>query len=112
MIVRMAKERSPQEPGVATRTRTHAKVERPRLFKVLLHNDDYTTMEFVVWVLETVFHHDETTAARIMLHVHKTGIGVAGIYAREIAETRAAKVEELARAHEFPLRCSIEEEEG
>lgn len=86
------------------------KTKKPQLYNVLLHNDDYTTMEFVVWVLQTVFHHDETTAARIMLHVHKNGLGVAGIYSHEIAETRAAKVEALARAHEFPLRCSVEEE--
>jgi ATP-dependent Clp protease adaptor protein ClpS len=97
------------EPGVATRTRPKARLKRPALYKVLLHNDDYTTMEFVVWVLQTVFHHDETTATRIMLHVHRNGIGVAGVYAYEVAEVRAAKVETLARAHEYPLRCSLEE---
>jgi ATP-dependent Clp protease adaptor protein ClpS len=76
---------------------------------VLLHNDDYTTMEFVVWVLQCVFHHDETTATQIMLHVHRTGIGVAGVYTREVAETRVAQVDTLAREHEFPLRSSMEE---
>ena len=108
----MATEGTQRESGVATKTRPVERLKKPLLYKVLLHNDDYTTMEFVVWVLETIFHHDETTAARIMLHVHKNGAGVAGVYAREIAETRAARVEELARAHEFPLRCSLEEEDG
>ena len=108
----MATEGTEREPGVATKTRPVERLKKPLLYKVLLHNDDYTTMEFVVWVLEAVFHHDETTAARIMLHVHKNGVGVAGVYAREIAETRAVRVEELARTHEFPLRCSLEEEDG
>jgi ATP-dependent Clp protease adaptor protein ClpS len=86
------------------------KVEEPPLFKVLLHNDDYTTMEFVVWVLQTVFHHDEPTAMQIMLHVHKNGIGVAGVYPREVAEARVAKVDALARDHEYPLKTSMEED--
>lgn len=86
------------------------KTRKPRLFHAVLHNDDYTTMEFVVWVLETIFHHDETTATRIMLHVHKNGVGVAGVYPYEIAETRAARVEALARTHEYPLRCSVEQD--
>jgi ATP-dependent Clp protease adaptor protein ClpS len=79
------------------------------MYKVLLHNDDYTTMEFVVYVLQGVFHHPEAEAMQIMLHVHKHGIGVAGVYPREVAETRVAQVEALARRHEFPLRCSVEE---
>jgi ATP-dependent Clp protease adaptor protein ClpS len=94
---------------VVTRTKPVERLEQPRRFKVLLHNDDYTTMEFVVWVLETVFHHDETTATEIMLHVHRNGMGVAGVYSYEIAETRVKKVQALARDHEFPLRCSMEE---
>lgn len=93
-----------------TETISREQVQEPPMYRVLLHNDDYTTMEFVVWILQNVFHHDETAATRIMLHVHKNGIGVAGIYTHEIAETRAARVEALARAHEFPLRCSLEEE--
>ena len=94
---------------VVTRTKPVEAVKRPRRFRVLLHNDDYTTMEFVVWVLITVFHHDESRATEIMLHVHENGTGVAGVYPREIAEARVARVAELARSHEFPLRCSVEE---
>ena len=75
----MPKGQTEGQSGVATKTRPVERLKRPVLYKVLLHNDDYTTMEFVVWVLQTVFHHDETTAARIMLHVHKNGIGVAGV---------------------------------
>jgi len=92
-----------------TRTRTERKLKKPQMFKVLLHNDDYTTMEFVVYILRHVFNRSEADAVRIMLHVHRNGIGVAGVYAREFAETRVAQTEALARQHEFPLRCTIEE---
>ncbi|GIW41326.1 MAG: ATP-dependent Clp protease adapter protein ClpS [Candidatus Binatia bacterium] len=91
------------------KTATERRLKRPRMYKVLLHNDDYTTMEFVVWILKTVFHHREEDAVRIMLHVHHHGVGVAGTYTYEIAETRVAQVHALARQHEFPLRCSMEE---
>jgi ATP-dependent Clp protease adaptor protein ClpS len=104
----MPKRATEEAPGVATQTRPKEEVKPPPLYKVLLHNDDYTTMEFVVWVLQTVFHHDESTATSIMLHIHRTGIGIAGIYAHEIAETRAARVEALAREQEYPLRCTVE----
>jgi ATP-dependent Clp protease adaptor protein ClpS len=105
----MAERREQGDVKVIERTQTQEKLVRPRRWKVLLHNDDYTTMEFVVWVLQAVFHHDETTATQIMLHVHRTGIGVAGVYSRDVAETRVAQVDALAREHEFPLRCSMEE---
>ena len=91
-------------PEVVTRTRTERKLQKPKMYKVLLHNDDYTTMEFVVFILQSVFHRSETDAVQIMLHVHKNGIGVAGVYAYDVAETRIAQVEALARQHEFPLR--------
>jgi ATP-dependent Clp protease adaptor protein ClpS len=100
-----------REGGVATVTKTDKKLKRPTLYKVLFHNDDYTTREFVVFVLQSVFHHDESSATRIMWHVHTTGIGVAGVYTFEIAETKARKVEELARENEFPLKVSVEPEE-
>jgi ATP-dependent Clp protease adaptor protein ClpS len=105
----MAERREQGDVKVVERTQTQEKLARPRRYKVLLHNDDYTTMEFVVWVLQAVFNHDETTATQIMLHVHRTGIGVAGVYPRDVAETRVAQVDTLAKDHEFPLRCSMEE---
>jgi len=98
-----------ESPGVITRTRTEKKLKPPPLYKVLLHNDDYTTMEFVVEVLQSVFDHPEAEATQIMLHVHRKGIGVAGVYPHEIAETKIEQVHSLAKAHEYPLRCSLEE---
>ena len=89
---------------------TEKKLKRPSLFKVLLHNDDYTTKEFVVHILESVFNKDSTEAVQIMLHVHRNGVGVAGVYTYEVAETKVKTVESLARQYEYPLKCSIEEE--
>jgi ATP-dependent Clp protease adaptor protein ClpS len=92
------------------KTRQEKKTRRPPLFKVLLHNDDFTTQEFVDWVLVTVFKHDAESAHRIMLHVHMHGVGVAGIYPYEIAETKAEKTMALAREAEFPLLATLEPE--
>jgi ATP-dependent Clp protease adaptor protein ClpS len=83
------------------------KVERPSLYEVLLHNDDYTTQEFVVYVLMKFFQHEAETAHKIMLHVHTKGIGVAGIYPYDVAETKASQVTRFSREHEMPLQCSI-----
>jgi ATP-dependent Clp protease adaptor protein ClpS len=84
------------------------KVKEPPLFKVLLHNDDYTSMEFVVLLLEKVFNKTTPEATRIMLNVHQQGIGVAGVYHKDIAETKVAIVHDLAQKNEYPLRCSME----
>lgn len=100
-----------EETGVVTRTRATEKLQKPPMFKVLLHNDDYTTREFVVDILMGVFHHTESEAVRIMLHVHNEGVGVAGIFTYEVAETKIRTVEQLAQEHEFPLRMTIEPEE-
>src|SRR2546423_12403209 len=86
------------------------KTEEPPLFKVLLHNDDYTTMEFVVWVLQSIFNMPEDLAFQVMLNVHVKGIGVAGVYTYEIAEMKVAKTTALAREHEFPLLVTMEKE--
>jgi ATP-dependent Clp protease adaptor protein ClpS len=83
------------------------KVERPPLYEVLLHNDDYTTQEFVVYVLMKYFKHDASAARQIMLHVHTRGVGVAGVYPFDIAETKAHQVVQLAREHEMPLQTSV-----
>ena len=86
------------------------KTEKPPLFKVVLHNDNYTTMEFVVRILEGIFGRSPAEAYRVMMHVHTQGAGVAGVYAYEIAETKVALVHEEARAAGFPLRASVEKE--
>jgi len=83
-------------------------IKEPRLYKVLLHNDDYTSMEFVISILETVFHRSTPDATKIMLNVHKEGKGIAGVYTREISETKISIVNQLAKKNEFPLRCSME----
>ncbi len=95
------------EDGVATKDRMQ--VKRPPMFKVLLHNDDYTTMEFVILVLETVFNKTTEVASQIMMNVHQDGIGVAGVYTRDVAETKVALVHDLARTNEHPLKCSMEQ---
>src|SRR5688572_18755677 len=84
------------------------KVEEPPLFRVLLHNDDFTTMEFVVWVLQSVFNMPEQQAIQVMLNVHVKGIGVAGVYTYEIAEMKVARTTELAQEQEYPLLCTME----
>ena len=99
-----------EEGGVATAEKTKKKLEKPKLYKVLLHNDDYTTMEFVVAILREVFHHNEVDATRIMLHVHNHGHGVAGVFTFEIAESKCQKVAALAREAQFPLMCTMEPE--
>ncbi len=98
------------ERDEAVITERREKVKKPPLYKVLLHNDDYTTMDFVVYVLRTVFHHSESDAVRIMLQVHTQGIGVAGVYTYEVAEAKVAKVMKLAQEQEFPLLCTMQEE--
>lgn len=85
------------------------KLEKPKLFKVMLHNDDFTTMEFVVDVLRDVFRRNEIEAFAIMMKVHQEGIGVAGIYTFEIAQTKAEKAMNLARTENFPFLCTVEE---
>src|SRR5688500_18671554 len=103
----------PREEGdqdVLTRTQSEKKTKRPPLYKVLLHNDDYTTQEFVVWVMMEVFLRTEVDATRIMLAVHQSGIGGAGIYPHDVAETKVGKVAELATANGMPLLCTMEPE--
>jgi len=98
------------DADTVTRTRSDPKTRPPPMYKVLLHNDDYTTMEFVVHVLENVFSHPSPVAMKIMLSIHHRGVGVAGVFPYEIAETKATKVMELAREAEYPLLCTVEPE--
>ncbi len=81
----------------------------PRPYDVVMHNDHYTTMEFVILVLVTIFHHPKSVANRLMRHIHEKGKAVAGTYTKEIAETKASEAMSLARREGFPLRCSVEE---
>lgn len=91
-------------------TESETKLEKPKLFKVLLHNDDFTTMEFVVFVLKHVFMRSDMESVVIMLKVHNEGIGVAGTYPYEVAQMKAEKAMNLARSREYPLLCTVEEE--
>ncbi len=93
---------------VVTETRTETK--KPSLYKVLLLNDDYTPMEFVVYVLERIFRKGRDEATQIMLHVHQKGIGVCGVYPFEIAETKVSQVEDVARRNQHPLQCTMEKD--
>lgn len=92
----------------APKAADRGETRQPPLYQVLMHNDDYTTMEFVVEVLEAVFHLPPTEANRIMLHIHFKGIGRCGVFPFEIAETKLARVHSLARSQGFPLRCTLD----
>ena len=91
-------------------TESETKLEKPKMYKVVLHNDDFTTMEFVVFILSHVFMRSDAEAVVIMLKVHNEGIGIAGVYPYEVATMKAEKAMNLARAHEYPLLCTVEEE--
>ncbi|MEJ2169272.1 MAG: ATP-dependent Clp protease adaptor ClpS [Desulfobacterales bacterium] len=107
--VRLMSGEIPDQQG-ETITEIEEEVTEPPLYKVLLHNDDYTTKIFVVEILMTVFNKSQDDATRLMWHVHKNGVGVCGIYPREVAETKILQVTELARENGFPLKLSLEEE--
>lgn len=96
--------------GVGTATKARPKTRRPSLYKVLLLNDDYTPMEFVVYVLERFFNMDHARAVEIMLTVHNRGVAVVGIYPFEVAETKVTQVMDSARANQHPLQCTMEKE--
>ena len=84
------------------------RVEHPRLWKVLLHNDDFTTQEFVVWILEMIFHKDRGEAFDIMMSVHRSGMGIAGVYTYDVADTKVRTTRQMAEEHEFPLLVTME----
>lgn len=108
--------RRPDSPGngggpqVGLTTRTRPKTKKPDMYKVLLLNDDYTPMEFVVQLIQDIFHRDRETASRIMLHVHQKGVGMCGVYTYEVAETKVAQVVDAARQNQHPLQCTMEKE--
>lgn len=97
-------------PGVGLATRTRAKTQKPSLYKVLLLNDDYTPMEFVVHVLKAFFQMDTDQATRVMLHVHQKGVGVCGVFTYEVAETKVTQVMDFAQKNQHPLQCTLEKD--
>jgi ATP-dependent Clp protease adaptor protein ClpS len=97
--------------GFDLATETRVRTKKPSLYRVLLLNDDYTPMEFVVFILERFFNRSREQATRIMLHVHQKGVGLCGVYTYEVAETKVAQVLDLARRHEHPLQCVMEKDD-
>jgi ATP-dependent Clp protease adaptor protein ClpS len=97
-------------PKIEEEIETSLELEEPRMFKVLLHNDDYTSMDFVVDVLMSIFHKNAMEAEKIMIEIHEKGIGVCGVYSFEIAQTKAEQVRQKAKQNEFPLLATIEED--
>src|SRR5690348_5455594 len=97
-------------PNTGVVVRARPKTRKPTMYKVLLLNDDYTPMEFVVHVLERFFAKTREEATRIMLHVHRRGVGVSGVYTFEVAETKVTQVIDFARRHEHPLQCTLEKD--
>ena len=93
-----------------TESRSEQKLQRPRLWRVLLHNDDYTTQDFVVWLLETVFQKPRGEAFAIMMTVHRSGVGVAGVFTHDVAATKVTAAQKLAEEHECPLLVTMEPE--
>lgn len=98
------------DSGTGIVTKTRPKTKKPSLYKVLLLNDDYTPMDFVIYVLERFFNKHSDDAARIMLHVHNKGVGICGVFTYEIAETKVAQVMNFARENQHPLQCTMEKE--
>jgi len=99
-----------QGPATGTVVKVRPKTQKPAMYRVLLLNDDYTPMEFVVHVLERFFNKSREAATEIMLHVHHRGVGVCGVYTYEIAETKVSQVVDFARRHQHPLQCTMEKE--
>src|SRR5437870_8781573 len=96
--------------GTGIVTKTRPKVKKPSMYKVLMLNDDYTPMEFVVHILERFFAKSRQEATRIMLHVHRRGVGICGVYTYEVAETKVTQVMDFARQHQHPLQCTLEKD--
>jgi len=97
-------------PGTGVVVKAKPKTKKPSMYKVLMLNDDYTPMEFVVHILERFFNKNRQEATRIMLHVHRRGVGVCGVYTYEVAETKVTQVMDFARQHQHPLQCTLEKD--
>jgi ATP-dependent Clp protease adaptor protein ClpS len=97
-------------PGTGVIVKAKPKTKKPAMYKVLMLNDDYTPMEFVVHILERFFNKNRQEATRIMLHVHRRGVGICGVYTYEVAETKVTQVMDFARQHQHPLQCTLEKD--
>ncbi|TNE63299.1 MAG: ATP-dependent Clp protease adapter ClpS [Alphaproteobacteria bacterium] len=106
----MPDKRNPDGTGTGLLTKPEAKTKKPSMYKVLLLNDDYTPMEFVVHILQRFFRMTLEDATEVMLHVHQKGVGVCGVFTYEVAETKVNQVLAFARQHEHPLQCTLEKE--
>jgi ATP-dependent Clp protease adaptor protein ClpS len=102
--------RGEDEPGTGVVVKAKPKTKKPSMYKVLMLNDDYTPMEFVVHILERFFNKNRQEATRIMLHVHRRGVGICGVYTYEVAETKVTQVMDFARQHQHPLQCTLEKD--
>ncbi|MBM3571973.1 MAG: ATP-dependent Clp protease adapter ClpS [Alphaproteobacteria bacterium] len=107
---RMSAGRDGVGPTTGVAVKTKIKTKKPSMYKVLMLNDDYTPMEFVVHVLERFFSKSREEATRIMLHVHQRGVGICGVFTYEVAETKVTQVTDFARAHQHPLQCTLEKD--
>jgi len=103
-----ARKAGDDDSGVGIATKTRSKTKKPSLYRVLMLNDDYTPMEFVVLVLQRFFRMSMEDATRVMLHVHQKGVGVCGVFSYEVAETKVTQVMDFAREHQHPLQCTLE----
>ena len=99
-----------EQSGTAVVSEVRTVPKEPKMYKVLLHNDDYTPMEFVVFILEHFFNKPKATAEKIMMDVHRSGVGVCGVYPYEVAETKTKAVQDAAKENQYPLLCSCQEE--
>ena len=102
--------RGEEGPGTCVVVKTKPKTKKPSMYKVLMLNDDYTPMEFVVHILERFFNKNRQEATRIMMHVHRRGVGICGVYTYEVAETKVTQVMDFARQHQHPLQCTLEKD--
>jgi ATP-dependent Clp protease adaptor protein ClpS len=102
--------RGEEGPGTGVVVKSKPKTKKPAMYRVLMLNDDYTPMEFVVHILERFFNKNRQEATRIMLHVHNRGVGVCGVYTYEVAETKVTQVMDFARQHQHPLQCTLEKD--
>ena len=102
--------RGEEGPGTGVVVKAKPKTKKPSMYKVLMLNDDYTPMEFVVHILERFFNKSRQEATRIMLHVHRRGVGICGVYTYEVAETKVTQVMDFARQHQHPLQCTLEKD--